>query len=50
MKLILTTNQFRRLLQRLEYRPSAAIIIDMSKISNEEAQEIADILVAKKKY
>jgi hypothetical protein len=50
MKLILTTNQFRRLLQGLEYRPAAAIIIDMSKISKEEAQEIADILVAKKKY
>lgn len=48
MKLKITTQQFKRLLEKPQIKPKFPITIDLAKVSKEEAQEIIDLLKEKK--
>ncbi|RYZ81465.1 MAG: hypothetical protein EOP04_23925 [Proteobacteria bacterium] len=48
MRLTLTADQFKRLLQKSDTKPKYPITLDLKKISKAEAQEIIDLLKKKK--
>lgn len=48
MKLKITTQQFKRLLEKQLIQPKFPITMDLSKVSKEEAKEIVDLLKEKR--
>lgn len=48
MRLKITVDQFKRVLEKSDTKPKYPITIDLGKVSKKEAQEIIDLLKEKR--